>query len=197
MIFDLSSAHLGDVLMAMPAMRSTDAVMAKPQHRVPGAPVAWMEPKEGKATVWPASRRGRHTTDAWLESTGRGPVRHRLMPEVGRSGVLLAPAVAAESKRWHLWTELVAALDDDPALITSEHSRADWMAALNQAETVICPDTGTAHMADALGCPRVIALHGIPSNWPHCAPYWDRSHCIARNSMDAITVEDVLEVVRG
>lgn len=199
MIFDLSSAHLGDVLMAMPAMRSTDSVMALPQHRVPGAPMAWLDPGEAVATAWPALRRGRHTTDAWLESTGRGPVRHRLLPEPReRSGVVIAPDVAAPAKQWprDRWHALAEALSDARVLVGAT-SRAVWMRLLSTAEAVICPDTGTAHMADALGCPRVIALHGVPGNWPHCAPYWERRYCIARESMPAIAVDDVLEMVDG
>lgn len=196
MIFDLSNAHLGDVLMAMPAMRSTDAVIVPVQHRVPGAPVEWMD--RGVASIWPAMRRGRHTTEAWLESTGRGPVRHRIMPARERAGVVIAPDVAVASKQWprERWFQLSEALPEARVVVAST-DRAAWMNLLNTAEVVICPDTGTAHMADALGCERVVALHGVPGNWPHCAPFWDRRSCIARKSMSEITVDDVLEVVRG
>lgn len=201
MIFDLSTMHLGDVLMALPAMRDTDAVIAQPRHRVPGAPVAWLAPDDAPAAgrVYPAMRRGRHTTDAWLDATGRSAVRHRLLYEPHeRVGTVICPDVSAASKQWprerweSLWREI-----PDAHVVTSAAPRGQWMQALNTADTVICPDTGTAHMADALGCPRVIVLHGIPGNWPHCAPYWDRRYCIARASMDDITVEEVLEVARG
>lgn len=197
MIFDLSNLHLGDVLMALPAMREGDAVVTR--HRVPGAPVEWVDPEQAphpRARTYPAMRRGRHSTDAWLESTCRAPVRHRLAPVTDKRQIVIAPAVAAPAKQWHGWQALGEALPGAQWVMASD-SREAWIDALNSAETVICPDTGTAHMADALGCPRVIALHGVPANWPHCAPYWERRFCIARESMAAITVEDVLEVVRG
>ncbi len=192
MIFDFSMAHLGDVLMALPAMRWGDAVIAKPEHRVPGAPVKWLD--KGVATVHPAPRRGRHTTDAWLEATERAPVRHELMPAAPKKLYVIAPEVESPSKYWKAWVDLDT---NEDVILSSTMEREEWMDTLNQAHTVICPDTGTAHMADALGCPRVIALHGIPANWPHCAPYWDRRYCIARDSMDAITVDDVMEMVRA
>lgn len=199
MIFDLSTMHLGDVLMALPAMRAGDAVVTR--HRVPGAPVEWIDPEvapPARERTYPAMRRGRHTTDAWLESTGRAPVRHRLAPEADKRHIVIAPAVRAPEKQWPAdrWASLLDAIPG-ALYVDGDVDRAEWMHCLNIADTVICPDTGTAHMADALGCPRVIALHGVPANWPHCAPYWDRRYCIARESMDAITVDDVLEVVRG
>lgn len=52
-------------------------------------------------------------------------------------------------------------------------------------------------MADALGVPRVVALHGDRRNWIRCAPYWNRAHCVVRDSMAAITLNDVLEAARG
>lgn len=193
MIFDLSTLHLGDVLMALPAMRAGDVVSARERHRFPGAPVRWRDEPGGLHAL---AAPGQHVTDAWLALTGRDPVRHRLLPEEPKSLLVVAPEVAAPEKRWHGWTELMERLAG-VVLLGATEAREVWMRALNRAHTVICPDTGTAHMADALGCPRVIALHGVPANWPRCAPYWDRRYCIARTSMDAITVDDVLEVVRG
>lgn len=196
MIFDLSTSHLGDVLMAMPALRETDAVIAPERHRFPGAPFAWLDPGEAKGNAYAAMRRGRHTTEAWLESTGRGPVRHRLLPETDKHLTVIAPMVVAAAKQWDKWDALRRELPD--ALVIDERfDRGDWMRALNAASVVICPDTGTAHMADALGCQVTVVLHGVPSNWPHCAPYWDRRYCIARESMAAITVDDVMEMVHG
>jgi ADP-heptose:LPS heptosyltransferase len=191
MIFHLSTAHLGDVLMAMPAMRAGDAVIARPQHRIPGLGVTWLDAGEG---TYPAPYRGGHNTEQWLESTGRAPVRHTLTAAEERTLTVIAPDVAAPAKQWSRWDDLRAALPL-AVVATPALTREAWMALLNRAHTVICPDTGTAHMADALGCPRVVALHGVPANWPRCAPYWNRAHCIARESMDAITVDDVLEVV--
>lgn len=68
------------------------------------------------------------------------------------------------------------------------------MSTLNRARTVVCPDTGTVHMADALGVPCVVGLY--ESNMSRHAPYWDRSHCIERRGM-AMTVEEVLEQINA
>lgn len=198
MILDFRHAHLGDVLMALPAMREGDSVIVSDErHTISGAPVQWL--REGKADTWPAMRRGRHATDAWLEATGRAPLRHRLLPApTERQGIVIAPSVAAVEKRWpwDRWAALMAALPGS-RLLDDKIPRAQWMRALDEAETVICPDTGTAHMADALGCDHLIVLHGLADNWPHCAPYWNRSHCIYRPGMAEITIKDVLEKVNG
>lgn len=197
MIFDLSTLHLGDVLMALPAMRRSDSVITPAQHRIPGAPVHWLDAGSAKADVKPAMVNVGHTTDAWLRAAGRDPVRHRLMPEPqGRHGVVIAPIVSAPEKQWHRWDELQAAIPE-ATVISESATREQWMAALNEADVVVCPDTGTAHMADALGCPKVVVLHGVSANWPRCAPYWDRRFCIFRDSMGAITVDDVVEVICG
>ena len=59
-------------------------------------------------------------------------------------------------------------------------------------------DTGTAHMADALGVPRVVALHGQgQAHFERYAPYWNRRHCVVRDTMAAITVDDVLGMIHG
>lgn len=193
MIFNLSTLHLGDVLMAMPAMRAGDSVVAKPQHRVPGLDVEWLDSGLG---LHPRIPHGEHATDAWLVAAGREPLRHVLLPEVERTLTVIAPDVKVAAKRWDKWDVLRLKL---PLAfwVTGALARDAWMDLLNRAHTVICPDTGTAHMADALGVPRVVALHGVQANWPKCAPYWNRSHCIARDSMSAITVDDVLGALHG
>lgn len=192
--FDLSTGHLGDALMALPAMRAGDSVIARRAHRVPGAPVSWLD--AGSADVRLRTRDHGHATDAWLRATGRAATRHQLLSEVPKTLTVIAPAVAAPAKQWGGWQALMRALPH-AVVVMSSLSRAAWMRVLNRAHTVICPDTGTAHMADALGCPRVIALHGVPENWPRCAPYWNRAHCIARPSMAQIALGDVLEAVRA
>lgn len=197
MIFDLRTGHLGDVLLAMPAMRAGDGVIARAEHRVPGLVVDWMDAGTGtRATCW----HNVHCTDAWLRATGREPVRHALLPEAERELTVIAPHVKAKAKQWRGWRDLARELAFDCkglVLATAELGRVAWMELLSRAHTVICPDTGTAHMADALGCPRVVALHGVPANWPRCAPYWNRGHCVVRERMDDITVGDVLEVLHG
>ena len=193
--FDLSSMHLGDVLMALPAMREGDSVAARPVHRVPGAPVRWVD--KSSDGIYAVSYRGqKQQTEAWLDATGRDPVRHKLMPPVMKDILLIAPDVASEGKRWHGWKELWSTLPS-AVWIGAGATRKVWMELLNRAYTVICPDTGTAHMADALGAHRVIALHGHSENWPRCAPFWGRNHCVVRNSMEEITVGDILEAVNG
>ncbi|WP_333627813.1 glycosyltransferase family 9 protein [Stenotrophomonas cyclobalanopsidis] len=189
MIFNLQGLHLGDALLAMPAMRSGDSVAIGEQHRVPGAPVAWLDAGAGMVP----SPRG-HRTSAWLDATGREPVRHQLLPSVDRDLLVIAPDVRLPRKRWHGWDELGRRL---PAAVwvTASIARAAWMHLLNRAHTVVCPDTGTAHMADALGCPRVVGLYG--QDFEQFAPYWCRDYCVSRDGMARITVDDVMGAVRG
>ena len=193
MLLNLSTLHLGDVLMALPAMRAGDRVVARPQHRVPGAPVAWLDVGDG--TV--AKLHAEHQTDAWLRATGREPVRHTLLPPRLRRGVVIAPSVDGPERQWRGWGDLIHALPD-AEVVRATDSRHWWMQALAGAACVVCPDTGTAHMADALGVPRVVALHGQgQAHFERYAPYWNRQRCIVRDTMSAITVDDVLEMIRG
>lgn len=197
MIFDLSSLHLGDVIMALPAMRSGDGVVARPAHRIPGAPVAWLD--AGQGTVRP--RRGLiHETVEWLRASGREPVRHELLSCPAPESIVLAPSVRVGRKAWPVgrWLALRAAMPD-ARLICGASPRLDWMHEISRAHTVVCPDTGTAHMADALGVPRVVVLHGMGrAHFERYHPYWTRGeNCIVRDTMEEITVDDVLEVVHG
>ena len=195
MLLNLSTLHLGDVLMALPAMRAGDRVVARPQHRVPGAPVAWLD--VGNGTV--AKLHTGHQTDAWLRATGREPVRHRLLPPAAlRSGVVIAPDVRSERKRWGRWGDLRMALPGAD-VIRATDSRHWWMQAMAGAAAVVCPDTGTAHMADAIGVPRVVVLHGMgQAHFDRYHPYWTAGeHCIVRDTMAAITVDDVLRKIYG
>jgi hypothetical protein len=192
--FNLLTLHLGDVLMALPAMRAGDSCIAREQHRVSGVPVAWLDAGLGIA---PRDLHMRHQADAWLAATGREPMRHVLLPPVERSGIVIAPAVRDTGRHWGGWDALFEALP--AALVVTAHwSRKAWVQALNAAHTVICPDTGTAHMADALGVPKVVALHGQgQKHFERYAPYWNREHCIVRDSMQDIAVDDVLAVIHG
>lgn len=193
MIFNLSTLHLGDVLMAMPAMRKGDSVVARPEHRVPNLPVAWLDAGTGIHAI---PGMGEHFTDAWLRVSGREPCRHELLPAVERTLTVIAPDAGSAARRWTKWDVLQLALPH-AVWVTASLARDAWMDLLNRAHTVICPDTGTAHMADALGVPRVVALHGSPTSWARCAPYWNRSYCVAKDSLSQITVDDVLERVSG
>lgn len=191
MIFNLTGQHLGDVLLAMPTMRAGDSVIAAEQHRIPGLPVTWLDAGTGAlADVAP----GRHTTDAWGMATKRQAQRHTLLPAAEKNLTIIAPDVVAASKRWDKWNALRPKLPG-AVWVSGRIPRMTWMSLLNRAKTVICPDTGTAHMADALGCPQVVGLYG--SRFAEFAPFWSRTHCIVRAGMAAITVDDVLEAVRG
>lgn len=189
MIFDLQGLHMGDVLLALPAMRAGDSVIVAEPHRVPGAPVAWLD--HGRGVCIGANG---HRTERWLAATGRAPVHHQLLPGAPKDLLVIAPTVALERKQWSGWQDLGARLPN-AVWAAADLAREAWMALLNRAHTVICPDTGTAHMADALGCPRVVGLYG--RDFETFSPYWGRAHCIVRDGMNAITVDDVLEVVNG
>jgi len=116
-----------------------------------------------------------------------------IQPVLQKQHLVIAPYVKAKSKRWAGWEALQTALPH-AVVVGPGLCRYGWMALLNMAHTVICPDTGTAHMADALGS-RVVGLYG--ARFHEFAPFWDRSHCVSRNGMDSITVDDVLEAVDG
>lgn len=191
MIFDLNRAHLGDFLLALPAMHPEDGVVLRPEFRLSKLPLRWLD---GGAGVRPIGKPYMHVTDAWLESTGRPAMRWQLMPGQRKTLTVIAPCVTSKSRQWHGWNELKERLPQAVA-IDDKLPRAEWMALLNQAEVVICPDTGTAHMADALGCSRVIGLYA--KHFATHAPYWNRKHCISKCSMDEITVDDVMERVHG
>lgn len=189
--FDLSTQHLGDFLLALPAMRQGDRVICHPMHHF--GPAIQVQTGRSHEPLPPEG----HKTQAWLSITGREAIRHRLMAPVSRYGVLLAPAVSSSRKAWGKWGELRSRL----GRLTQVHhddSRSMWMHALNRAEVVICPDTGTAHMADALGCPKVIALYGQgESHFQRYKPFWSSKYCIVRDRMADITVDDVLRMVHG
>lgn len=189
MMFQMTTLHLGDVLMAAPAMRRGDIAVAKPRYQVPELPVDWAETGSGVMITHMG-----HPTENWLKATGRPPKRHRLMPQARRRGILLAPQVSSPRKQWGHWRRLQK--ETGATLLSGGASRQAWMHALNEAETVVCPDTGTAHMADALGVPRLIALYAA-ADFERFAPYWDRSHCLVADTVSDITVEDVMEKLRG
>lgn len=193
MHFNLMSLHLGDVLMAMPAMREGDLVSVRDRHKVPDAPVLWTEC--GGASPRDLDRK--HQTAAWLDMTGRSPVRHELMATEERTALLLAPDVTSERKQWGGWAELTQALPE-AKMVGSSVNRLEWMRMLNSAHTVVCPDTGTAHMADALGVPKVIVLHGMgQKHFERYAPFWNKKYCIVRDTMEDITIDSVMEMVHG
>ena len=203
--FDLRAGHLGDVLMAMPAMRAEDTVLvSEGRYAVPQLDtVDWQvgATVRGVGEVVPDNLPGQHRTSWWLNRLDREPVQHQLARNRARSGIVLAPAVAAGCKRWGRWAELHAELilrRQKCLAVGGYETRTSWMTVLSGAHTVVCPDTGTAHMADALGVPRVIALHGSREGFRAYAPFWSRGkHCVVRDSMSDISVGDVLEAIDG
>lgn len=189
--FDLYTLHLGDALLALPATRYGDQMSLKPQHRFPGAPVEYVDSPGGLSAIGhPRQQR----TESWLAETGREAVRHQLLPPTTKDLIVVAPDVISPQKQWTNWGELLKAIPQ-AVLLDSKVSRELWMSTLNQAVTVICPDTGTSHMADALGVPKVISLHGIEENWPRYAPYWCRDYCVVKDGMESITIDEILERV--
>lgn len=197
MVFDLRGLHLGDVLLASPAMRAGDVVIAKPEHRSPFLPVEWAD--AGRATVFPKLGHC-HETLAWLEAASRIPVRHAPTLTSDRDLLLIAPTVKHPAKQWpsERWRELKDALPGS-VLIDGSVPRNEWIAALSQAHTVICPDTGTVHMADVLGVPNVVGLYGLgQKHFNRYHPYWTQGEkCLVQDSMTDITVTAVLEKLNG
>lgn len=193
MHFNLMSLHLGDVLMAMPAMLPGDTVTVRDRFKVPYLNVNW----ETKGGAHPRNLGTVHQTQAWLSLSNREPVRHKLLPEVARSELVIAPSVMSSTKQWSKWDKLIEMLPY-ARVIDEKLNRIEWMEALNGAHTVVCPDTGTAHMADALGVPKVIVLHGLgQKHFERYAPFWNRNYCIVRDSMEAITVDDIMGLING
>lgn len=202
MIFDLRGAHLGDVLLAAPAMREGDSVVvSNERYTLRSLPVKWLRymPHNDSDMLHPGAEAGEHMTEYWLRATGRTPVRHSMQIESQktREDIVLAPCVKHGSKRWHGWHALNDALMKQgrhTVMIGESLPRWQWIEALALARTVVCPDTGTMHMADHIGTARVIGLQ-LSDLWQQHAPYWDRSNCIVRDRMDDITVQDVLEKI--
>lgn len=138
--------------------------------------------------------------------------------------VLVAPYVEAEAKRWSAdrwarvceaaadlgWRVALCAPPEGAALCDSIReqcaarvtnlcgmdTRETFADLLRQADLVIAPDTGTVHVADAMGTP-VVALYGAtnPVRW---APTWCREYVVSAHpdGMGAVTVDAVIEALR-
>ena len=185
---------MGDLLMAMPAMREGDSVIANPLQQIP-LPVQWLSAGIGNVPV--RLGRGKHETVAWCEAANRQPYKHVLLENRHRSGIVIAPSVVSTKRQWDKWDELLHCIPD-AKVVGPDVPRAEWMEVLASAHTVICPDTGTAHMADALCVPKLIVLHGNGEmHFNRYAPYWNRSNCIVKDSMKDISVEDIMERLNG
>lgn len=187
-MIDASGYHLGDMLMLAPALRAGDVVYnAQPEYRPP-LPIAVSYALPGTPTpIFARRRRAQvdarsdlHLTAGWLRALKRTPRDHLLRaPRSARpiANVVLAPAVGYPQRRWPHWDMLIAALHEagiNPTLLSGQAPRQLWMDTLASADAVVCPDTGTAHMADALGVPRVVSLHVNPLAIRRNGPYWSR-----------------------
>lgn len=188
-MIDASGYHLGDMLLLAPALRAGDMVYNCPPEYRPPLPIAvsYALPRTPVPQIarrnraWIDAHPDMHATRAWLTRLKRTPRDHMLrLPRCPRPviNVVLAPAVRDAERRWPHWDGLIASLHEagiNPTLLSGQASRTLWMETLAQADAVVCPDTGTAHMADALGVPRVVSLHVTERALRRYGPYWSRA----------------------
>lgn len=187
-MIDARGYHLGDMLMLTPALRAGDMVYNCPPEYRPPLPIV-LNYMPHNAPMSPVALRVRskveasqhlHKTHSWLRALNRTPRDHMLrkvVPDAPPANVVLAPAVRDDRRRWPHWDMLIVALHErgiNPTLLSGQASREDWMRTLAAADAVVCPDTGTAHMADALGVRRVVSLHTSANSLRRNAPYWSR-----------------------
>lgn len=241
MRLNLYGQHLGDILMAMPAVHGyldeyperSVTIHADERYREYMAHIHGrieFEPCAGGITP---DFRGIHRSDAWIHAIGSPPKRPRYFdgPDTsdpfwclgGGQWIILSPEVRHSSKKWSIsnWIKvaeyatysgmtvaLVGGADsvqdcsDIKAAIPGRKiidfsgwdSPAEWMKLLASCAAVVCPDTGTAHMADFLGT-KVIGLYGV-SKLDEVGPYWDRRYCIEQPGMDKITPSMVIDQIK-
>lgn len=177
--------------MALPFMREGDTVITAKYNWLPLPWLHWQESGRGIVAVHALNE---HISEGWCRATQRVPVRHKLM-DTFPIAVVVAPDVVCEEKQWDKWEELRPLLPN-AIWIDESFTRDKWLYTLSRARTVICPDTGTAHVADAMGVPKVIVLHGMgKQHYIRYRPFHDSTRCIVRDSMKDITVEDVMEKI--
>ena len=201
MEFNLPTAHVGDLLLLAPALRCGDVIYGLPkQHQLPQLPVTYRDTKPGVGLFDLAGHRSNeHRTQAWLRMTNRTPYKHCLFPANKQDGFVLAPCVQQKSKRWPYFDLLLARIREKYrnsyiTVIDDKTTRHQWMLDLASADTVICPDTGTAHMADALGVRRVVVLYPTKQHHQLYHTFWNQDHhLIADGDMSTITVDHVME----
>jgi ADP-heptose:LPS heptosyltransferase len=150
-----------------------------------------------------------------IQDRGIGTIR----PEGGP--IVLHPGAGAENKRWprdrfvslarklHVsgrevnvvlgevererWTDGEKAAFDGIATIAKPETLVDLLAVMNRASAVIGNDSGPAHLAAIIGVPT-ITLFGPtdPAIWRPLGP---KVRMIREDSMDAISVDQVLEML--
>lgn len=74
----------------------------------------------------------------------------------------------------------------------------DWPSFFAKASIVLCPDTGTAHVADAVGA-KTIALFGWLPSPTVFTPYWSQQHTVnfRGQGMHNIPIQAVLDKIKG
>ncbi len=233
--FNLHGAHLGDLLLALPAigaaLKQAPVIVSGllPRHftALRDLPVAFRHaPGVPVRTLRPRFQPGTHRTVAWLDALGPGtqPVRVPIpIHGLGQAKALLPPARWAllstwadhPAKRWPManWSLVAQSLLDRGyrvALIGPAQARehdpqpwppgvhdlrgqdtpTTWPALLTRASLVVSLDTGSVHMADALGIP-VVGLYSVAH--PHeYGPFWQQHACVHAAHMASISPEDVL-----
>lgn len=155
-----------------------------------------------------------------LHVFGRHWAREQLWP--GRDWAVISPWADAETKRWTVlrWAELCNALTSrgyfvaligperairynrlidrtasqsgcGPMLdLTGKCTPNTWASLVDRASMVVTPDTACAHLADALGVPCVSLYGGTDPSIT--GPFWNWDGIIRGNSMESISVDDIL-----
>lgn len=183
--------NLGDCLLALPVCRPGDTIICDKKHWLPIGNINWKEKGKGIKINRVSSV---HSTREWAKVTGRIPERF-FIKEHSPDLLVYAPMVMAARKKWNKWQELINTKKPD-VVIGATVGREEWIDILSKAHTVVCPDTGTAHMADALGVPKVIALYRTDM-WKTFHPYWNNKYCIHKKKVEDITVAEVLEKINN
>lgn len=197
-IVDMPGARLGDLLMLLPCLRAEDVVyhdantadLTLPACQMKGSPNGKYAIHQGHLQLHSG-----HTTERWSKILGRRPQSHQLTQYSSRprAGVVLAPTVESPTRQWDGWSALRAKLPH-ATVIAADLPRREFIDMLLGAEVVVCPNTSTAHLADALGVPKVVGLYS-QALFQTCAPYWNPQHCIVAPSVTNISVGQVYESV--
>lgn len=136
---------------------------------------------------------------------------------LGNGWCLIQPWCEYSRKEWNVknWIEVIKGLEQENIKVAiagpldykaranyicnntsavnliGKDNKDTWSTTIAAADVVISPDSGAAHMADALGKPAVV-LFG-PTNEKVWAPYWNRQFVIKEASMKQIKPKQVIE----
>lgn len=199
MIFDFRHLGLRDVIMAAPVMREHDYAFVDDKRTIVHPfPVQWTT-RHPKASpmIGLELQAGEHPTDYWARATGRSRQRPSFpQPEFNRYDIVLVPSPERGHERWPGWHALTDTLmrqHRGTVMLGTGLPQWQWIEALAGAKVVVTLDTPTLHMADLIGTARVVGLLAPDDT----RPYWDSTHCIMRERLDDINVNDVLEQING